>query len=292
VPLLTISLSSLQQPVSSDLTLNCILPYINGVNSISHIAQLADTDISLTRRAIQHMVYYGCLVLLDIFSFGAIYAPTAEIGGFVVDADVKEECMRYVSVPRMQPGSTSKTKRMDSESTERSREERGSLNSSSSLHSTTIRSTLKASGFDEHIASQKKEEKEDKDTWQTSHETLITLYTSLRHGLTLKNWVLENLDLLVGIDVRRFITFGIIKGFLYRVHKYAIATSTAMPPAPPTSLQTSAATSTANPRDSDTATIRGDARVHHSSQPHIQSHSHHPSQHGHHPSPSPSTDPA
>ncbi|EMD86848.1 hypothetical protein COCC4DRAFT_199007 [Bipolaris maydis ATCC 48331] len=188
VPLLTISLSSLQQPVSSDLTLNRILPYINGINSIAHIAQLADTDLSLTRKAIQHLVYYGCLVLLDIFSFGAIYAPTAEIGGFIIDAEVKDECMRYVRVPRMKLGPNAKS---------------------------AVGSTLKISEFDAHIAAQKKEEEEEK-AIQTSHETLITLYTSLRQGLTLKNWVLENLDLLSGIDVRRLITFGVIKGFLYR----------------------------------------------------------------------------
>lgn len=281
VPLLTISLSSLQQPVSSDLTLNRILPYINGINSIAHIAQLADTDLSLTRRAIQHLVYYGCLVLLDIFSFGAIYAPTAEIGGFIVDAEVKEECMRYVSVPRMHLGSTAKTARLDSDYTERSGDGRGSITSmasSLSQHSETVGSTLKVSEFDSHIAAQKNEEEEEENAWKTNHETLITLYTSLRQGLTLKNWVLENLDLLTGIDVRRFITFGIIKGFLYRVHKYAIATSIALPPAPPTSLQTSAATSPAHPRDSDTTTIRGNnERVHHASQPNI-AHAHHPSQ--------------
>jgi hypothetical protein len=286
VPLLTISISSLQQPVSSDLTLNRILPYVNGINSISHIAQLADTDLSLTRRAIQHLVYYGCLILLDIFSFSAIYAPTAEIGSFIVDAEVKEECMRYVSVPRMRLGSNAKTARMDSEVSERSRDERSSTSSLSSQQSGTVGSTLKISEFDSHVAAQKKEE-EAENIWQTSHETLITLYTSLRQGLALKNWVLENLDLLHGVDVRRFITFGIIKGFLYRVHKYAIATSTTLPPAPPTSLQTSAATSLANPRDSDTTTIRGHDRMHHSSQPSIQTHGHHTSQpniHTHHPS--------
>ena len=284
--MLTISLSSLQQPVSSDLTLNRILPYINGVNSIAHIAQLADTDLSLTRRAIQHLVYYGCLVLLDIFSFGAIYAPTAEIGGFIADAEVKEECMRYVSVPRMHLGSTAKTARLDGEYTERNGDGRGSISSmasSVSQDSETVGSTLKVSEFDSrHMATQKREEEEEEEnTWKTSHETLITLYTSLRQGLTLKNWVLENLDLLTGIDVRRFITFGIIKGFLYRVHKYAIATSTALPPAPPTSLQTSTATSPAHPRDSDTTTIRGgnNDRVHHASQPSIaHSHAHHTSQ--------------
>ncbi|CAO2658019.1 Nn.00g072790.m01.CDS01 [Neocucurbitaria sp. VM-36] len=277
VPLLTISLASLQTPISSDLTLNRILPYINGVNSISHIAQLADTDLSLTRRAIQHLVYYGCLVLLDIFSFGAIYAPTAEIDGFVVDTDVKDECTRYVRVPRLRLGSNAKTIRLGSES-ETSRDERGSISSATSQHSNTVGSALKAPEFDSHITSQKNDDANE-DEWQIDHETLITLYTSLRQGLTLKNWVLENLDLLSGIDVRRFITFGIIKGFLYRVHKYAIATSTALPPAPPTSLQTSVATSIANPsRDSDTATIRGSTQHHHSnSTPQLPSHASVPS---------------
>ncbi|KAF1835715.1 nitrogen permease regulator 2 [Decorospora gaudefroyi] len=285
VPLLTISLSSLQQPVSPDLTLNRILPYINGVNSISHISQLADTDLSLTRRAIQHLVYYGCLVLLDIFSFSAIYAPTAEIGGFVMDADVKEECMRYVSVPRMRLGSITRT---INESAERRPDERGSTASSASE---TIGSTIKVSGFDTPIVSspQRKDEEDGEDnTWHTAHETLITLYTSLRQGLTLKNWVLENLDLLTGIDVRRFITFGIIKGFLYRIHKYAIGPTTttttttntmAMPPAPPTSLQSSLTTTTSMANE-DTTTIRGTP-----SNPHTHPHAHHHHHHHHqHPS--------
>ena len=31
--------------------------------------------------------------------------------------------------------------------------------------------------------------------------------------------------MLLGLDIRRFITFGVIRGFLYRVHKYAVKTS-------------------------------------------------------------------
>ena len=272
------SLAGLQSPISSDLTLNRILPYINGVNSISRIAQLADTDLSLTRRAVQHLVYYGCLVLLDIFSFSAIYAPTAEIGGFIVDDDVKEECMRYVRTPRLRMGSAaSKTTVVRSES-ERSRDERSSISSSASQHSGTASSTIHISDFD---AEEQKDEEEDNE-WHIEYETLITLYSSLRQGLTLKSWVLDNLDSLQGIDIRRFITFGIIKGFLYRVHKYAYATSTALPPAPPTSLQTSAAPSTSNLRDSDTATIRGNG--HHPSISNLHSHAQHPSFSLHRPS--------
>jgi hypothetical protein len=221
-------------------------------------------------------VYYGCLVLLDIFSFGAIYACTAEISGFVVDDDVKEECARYVAVPRLRIGSEARTVRLGSES-DKSRDGEVSSRSSSaaSQHSDTLSSTLKTSNLDKDSSRQNGD---DADEWHIEHFTLVLLYTSLRQGLTLKNWVLDHLELLPGIDVRRLITFGIIKGFLYRVHKYAIATSTAMPPAPPTSLQTSAAPSTANHRDSDTATVRG----HHPSQPNIQSQ--HPSFNLHRPS--------
>lgn len=191
-----------------------------------------------------------------------MYAPTAEIGGFVVDESVKEECARYVSVPRVRWGSRNGVK-LGSES-ERSRgDERSSVSSAASQHSDTYASTS-GSGYPAQTSG---EDDDSRDSFDIPHETLITLYTSLRQGLTLRNFVLENLSLLGGIDVRRFITFGIIKGFLYRVHKYAIATSISLPPAPPTSLQSgpaSTATSTHAHKDSDASTIRGHAHhLHH-----------------------------
>ena len=51
---------------------------------------------------------------------------------------------------------------------------------------------------------------------------LFELYTSLRQGVTLKTWAIENAGQLKDVDIRRFIQFGIIKGFLYRVHKYPV----------------------------------------------------------------------
>ncbi|KAF2637407.1 nitrogen permease regulator 2 [Massarina eburnea CBS 473.64] len=249
VPLLTISLSKLSRPLSSDLTLTRILPYINGINSVSHIAQLADADLSLTRKAIQHLVYYGCLVLLDVFSFGVVYAPTAEIGGFIVDEAVGEECGRYVKTLGFGRGSVS--------TGVRDHDDRMSVSSAASQHSETFSS---ASGSGTHATATVDGHISDEDVPNIPHDTLIALYTSLRQGLTLRNWVLENLSLLSGIDVRRFITFGIIKGFLYRVHKYAIATSISLPPAPPTSLQSavpSTAPSSTGYKESDQSTIRG-----------------------------------
>jgi hypothetical protein len=218
------------------------------------------------------LVYYGCLVLLDIFSFGAIYAPTAEISSFVVDDDIKEECVRYVRVPRLRIGSEARTIRIPTEAG-KSQDDRST--SSASQHSdTATHSTIDES-------QPPLQNVQDTDSHHISHETLILLYTSLRQGLTMKKWVLENLELLTGIDVRRLITFGIIKGFLYRVHKYAIATSTPLPPAPPTSLQTSAAPSTAHAGPSDAATVRG---VGNTGATHHPTHTQHPSFSLHRPS--------
>jgi hypothetical protein len=283
------SLSSLQTPISSDLTLNSVLPFINGVNSISRIATLADTDLSLTRRAVQHLVYYGCLVLLDIFSFSAIYAPTAEIGSFIADDDVKDECIRYISVPPLRGGSTASkgaTVLPTTSESERSRNDRPSVSSSASQQSLAS-SNIKVSDYDAPSTTSHAQPAPDAPPPPhhpplLDYDTLVMLYTSLRQGLALKSWVLANHAHLTGIDIRRFITFGIIKGFLYRVHKYAVATASsaataaaaaALPPAPPTSLQTSAATSTVNLRDSDTATLRGAPYAHY----HTQHHHHAPS---------------
>ena len=163
VPLSTVHLDGLVDD-NWDLTMLLILPYIDGVNSVKQIAIKADADYRLVKKALKHLLYYNCVLLLDVFSFGAVYASTAEIGAFVQDTNVQEECTRYITIPRPQ-------------------------------------------------------------TRQLDGTTLIELYCSLKQGQPVRNWYMEHAEVLEGIDIRRFITFGVIKGILYRVHKYAIATS-------------------------------------------------------------------
>jgi len=55
-----------------------------------------------------------------------------------------------------------------------------------------------------------------------SFAKIFSLYCSLKHGLTIKEWIKENNVISYNIDVRRLILFGVIKGFLQRVHKYPI----------------------------------------------------------------------
>lgn len=171
VPLRTVRLESLTDD-NWDLTMLLILPHIDGLNSVRQIALRADADYRLVRHAIEHLLYYGCVILLDIFNFGACYAPTAEMAGFVADKEAQEECRRYVIRPDGGlPG------------TERDRDPR------------------------------------------TVGTRLVELFGSLRQGQSLRNWCMEHAEVMGVMDIRRFITFGVIKGFLYRVHKYAVASS-------------------------------------------------------------------
>lgn len=189
VPLSIVRFSSLQTS-AWDLSVQRIIPYIDGVSSVSVIATLADTDLSLTRRAIAHLVYYGCVLLLDIFSFGAIYAPTAEIGVFVFNEIMQDECRRYIATPISLFG-----------------KDAGEMKS--------LTTTLSSKSKSLAAAMQPVE--------PPSRSRVIDLYASLRHGQPLRDWCLAHSSDLAMIDVRRFITFGIIKGFLYRVQKYPLA---------------------------------------------------------------------
>lgn len=53
-------------------------------------------------------------------------------------------------------------------------------------------------------------------------QSLVDLYRGLHSGLSVKDFYMNHASELEDIDVRRFITFGIIKGFLRRIHKYAL----------------------------------------------------------------------
>lgn len=60
-------------------------------------------------------------------------------------------------------------------------------------------------------------------------DLLVRLYPSLSYGVPLKRWVLDHIADLAGIDIRRFVVFGILNGVLYRVHKYVIASPRSAP---------------------------------------------------------------
>ncbi|MCO5596195.1 hypothetical protein L7F22_050255 [Adiantum nelumboides] len=142
-----------------DLTMRKVLPFVDGINHVKRISQLADADIELTRQCIEHLLYYRCIILIDAFQFTNMYTVRPTIAVLAEDEIIMNECAAYV------------TKR----------------------------------GYA-------------LPTWPK----LLSLYSSLRPSVTLNEWIEENDIDSVGIDVRRFVTFGVIKGFLRRVHRYPV----------------------------------------------------------------------
>lgn len=195
VPLFTVRIETLMDE-NWDLTMQRIISFINGVNSIKRIAHLADADLKLTKKCVKHLLYYGCVILLDIFSFNAIYAPTAEFANMIAkDSDMQRECARYVNTAyalgRLEEALVDTERR-------------------------TSNMTTTTTGNEEDI-------------WPLTGKGdlvdgvgIVQLFAGLRQGLSVREWYSQNTSMLANIDLRRFITFGVIKGFLYRVHRYAI----------------------------------------------------------------------
>lgn len=201
VPLFTVRIDTMVDE-NWDLTMLRIIPFINGINSVKRIAVLADADLKLTKKCIKHFLYYGCVILLDIFSFNNIYAVTAEFAHMIAkDTEMQKECARYVNMA-FAPGGQEEAI-IDGTASERR---------TSGLTTTTI-------GL------------QDDEIWPLTGKGdpidgvgIVQLFACLRQGLTVREWYARNANMLANIDMRRFITFGVIKGFLYRVHRYAIRT--------------------------------------------------------------------
>ena len=51
-----------------DLTLSKIIPFIDGSTEILSISQLSDSSLSLVKKAIQHLLYYNFLVVVDLYN--------------------------------------------------------------------------------------------------------------------------------------------------------------------------------------------------------------------------------
>lgn len=142
-----------------DLTMARVYPWIDGINHVKRISQLADADLELTRQCMEHLLYYGCILMVDVFQFFNVYVLKPAIARMADDPSIQAECGPYV----VRPG---------------------------------------------HVAP----------PWPT----LLNLYTALRPGVVLEQWIEERNVETMGIDARRFVTFGIIKGFLRRVHRYPV----------------------------------------------------------------------
>lgn len=214
VPISTVRLEALKDD-TWDPTMEKIIKYINGINSVRRIADLADADFTLTKQCIQHLYHYNCLVIIDLFQFSNIYAPTSRISNFLNEPQMVRECQAYVCFSS-----------------------NSSTGNGSNIHSIRDRIGSQASSGNAPLSAPESQTSVSFSALSTSsssisyypqefHEvpsavTLFKLYLSLHQGQTVYDWRLENSDNLHNIDIRRFLSFGVIKGLIYRVHSYPI----------------------------------------------------------------------
>ncbi len=93
VPIL---ISSISVNKSLDLSIQRILPFINGVYHIKKISDLAQVDIKFAIIAVQHLLYYGYIVLLDIFQFSNIYTINRKATELLHCSKLQSECVNFV----------------------------------------------------------------------------------------------------------------------------------------------------------------------------------------------------
>lgn len=211
VPISTVHLESMVD-VNWDPTMLKILPFINGINSIKKISVLANSDYYIVKQCIQHLIYYKCIIIIDIFQFSNIYAPTSDIVLFLKDSHMATECQAYVVSP-----SIFKDKPFESD---KSADQKTSTR-------TTKTPNRKSSGKDVSSVSLVGDSNRSKRETVVlpSKAKLYFLYRSLHQGQTVKSWYKEHAEALEHIDIRRFLSFGVLRGLIYRVHSYPIIDS-------------------------------------------------------------------
>ncbi|KAI4594490.1 Nitrogen permease regulator 2 [Pestalotiopsis sp. 9143b] len=192
-----------------DLTLQKLIPHIDGVNDVRRIAWLADVSLPLTQTALQHLLYYDTILLLDMFFFSACYAPRPAIHDFIANRDgLVDECASYVCIGGIAPNDAVPASENTSASTAA-----GAV-SSKVTGTTSGRSNNLASGS--ILSSQR-----------VSNYQLIKLMTTFCVGRSVMEWIKLHTDggfpVLNLIDVRRLVQFGVIKGLLYRLQKYVVS---------------------------------------------------------------------
>ncbi|KAM7224424.1 Nitrogen permease regulator 2 [Rhypophila decipiens] len=207
-----------------DLTLQRVIAHIDGVSDVRRIAFNADVSLELTQLALRHLLYYDTILLLDMFFFGACYAPRPAMADFVANmGGMVDECANYVCIIGSHTGSSN-----NPASPSRSHHDTlGSSGGGASKNLSPTTASRVGSAADLAALSAGLSSSNNKNQHRISNYMLIKLMTTFCVGKTVMEWLKGHLDggfeVLRFVDVRRLVQFGLIKGLLYRVHKHVIS---------------------------------------------------------------------
>lgn len=84
------------KPCSVDLIIHRILPFIDGVRFVRSIAECADADLTFVRNALGSMRMHNIVDVIDIFQFSNVYALTDRIHDLATPSALQDECVLCV----------------------------------------------------------------------------------------------------------------------------------------------------------------------------------------------------
>jgi len=190
-----------------DLTLQKVAAHVDGVSDVRRIAFLADVSLGLARAALRHLLYYDTILLLDLFFFGACYAPRAPgIHDFLRNAGgLMDECLAYVCVQGAAPRPATAAAPGNDQPT-------------ATVPAPPAANAASAGGPGPAAPLPRP---------PIGHYELARLMSTFCAGRSVMEWLHlhreAGLDVLRHVDVRRLVQFGVVKGCLYRVHKRVVS---------------------------------------------------------------------
>ncbi len=212
-----------------DLTLQRVVAHIDGVSDVRRIAFLADVSLELTQLALRHLLYYDTILLLDMFFFGACYAPRPGIHDFVANVGgMVDECANYVCVGASN-ASSGQGRGEGGAGTGGGAAAAGEGGAGSGAGAGAGRGDdgTEDEGGKNNDDHHRDGAPETTHGHRVSNYMLIKLMTTFCVGKTVMEWLKGHMDagfdVLRFVDVRRLVQFGVIKGCLYRVHKYVVS---------------------------------------------------------------------
>lgn len=179
-----------------DLCMQMLLPHIDGVKYVRAIAEAADVEVGLVKRSIQQLLYYGCVVLTDIFQYCNLYAISPRVLLLLRNSDLRQACLDFIRTEEEEGAAAG------------AEEDWGSASS--------------------HAVSKMEQQQQQSPSLLSPPpsplpiEYVLRLYTSFGSGSRVCDVCAQADTEGAGVDDRKLIQFGVIHGFLRRVHKYPV----------------------------------------------------------------------
>lgn len=86
-----------------DLALRRVIPFVDGVSHVKKICRLSAMDLPAVSKALQHLLYFGCVKMLDIFQFSNIYTVLPNLRHLYSDTVLQRACLETVAIDSSKP---------------------------------------------------------------------------------------------------------------------------------------------------------------------------------------------